>query len=84
MDKESRTTLMRMAYASSVGIGMVLAIFGCLYLGRYLDEQFGTGLRFTMIFLLLGIVAGFRNLYYIIKKYSADEESSVDTDDTKK
>jgi F0F1-type ATP synthase assembly protein I len=37
-----------------------------------------------MIFLLLGIVAGFRNLYYIIKKYSADEESSVDTDDTKK
>jgi len=84
MDKESRTNLMRMAYASSVGIGMVLAIFGCLYLGRYLDEQFGTGLRFTMIFLLLGIVAGFRNLYYIIKKYSADEESSVDTDDTKK
>ncbi|MDY0188156.1 MAG: AtpZ/AtpI family protein [Syntrophus sp. (in: bacteria)] len=84
MDKESRTTLMRMAYASSVGIGMVLAIFGCLYLGRYLDEQFGTGLRFTMIFLLLGIAAGFRNLYYIIKKYSADEESSVDTDDTKK
>ena len=84
MDKESRTTLMRMAYASSVGIGMVLAIFGCLYLGRYLDEQFGTGLRFTMIFLLLGIAAGFRNLYYIIKKYSADEKSSADTDDTKK
>jgi ATP synthase protein I len=73
-----------MAYASSVGIGMVLAIFGCLYLGRYLDEQFGTGLRFTIIFLLLGIAAGFRNLYYIIKKYSADEKSSADTDDTKK
>ncbi|OPY12591.1 MAG: putative F0F1-ATPase [Syntrophus sp. PtaU1.Bin005] len=84
MDKESRETLMRMAYASSVGIGMVLAIFGCLYLGRYLDEQFGTGLRFTIIFLLLGIAAGFRNLYYIIKKYSADEKSSADTDDTKK
>jgi ATP synthase protein I len=67
-----------------VGIGMVLAIFGCLYLGRYLDEQFGTGLRFTIIFLLLGIAAGFRNLYYIIKKYSADEKSSADTDDTKK
>lgn len=83
MDKESRKTLMRVAYASSVGIGMVLAIFGCLYLGRYLDQQFGTGLRFTIIFLLLGIAAGFRNLYYIIKKYSVDEESTTDTGDIK-
>jgi len=57
---------------------MVLAIFGCLYLGRYLDERFGTGLRFTIIFLLLGIAAGFRNLYLLIKKYSADENSDTD------
>jgi ATP synthase protein I len=83
MEKESRKTLMRIAYASSVGIGMVLSIFGCLYLGRYLDQQFGTGLRFTIIFLLLGIAAGFRNLFYVVKKYSADDESAIDTDDIK-
>jgi len=78
MSKQSRITAIRLAYASSVGIGMVLAIFGCLYLGRYLDERFGTGLRFTIIFLLLGIAAGFRNLYLLIKKYSADENSDTD------
>jgi len=83
MSKQSRITAIRLAYASSVGIGMVLAIFGCLYLGRYLDERFGTGLRFTIIFLLLGIAAGFRNLYLLIKKYSADDASAIDTDDIK-
>ncbi|OPY07690.1 MAG: putative F0F1-ATPase [Syntrophus sp. PtaB.Bin001] len=83
MGKESRKSLIRLAYASSAGIGMVLAIFGCLYLGRYLDQYFGTGLRFTIVFLLLGIAAGFRNLYYLIKKYASDEKSDSDTDDIK-
>ncbi len=77
MDKETRKTAIQMAYASSVGIAMVLAIFGGLYLGVYLDRKFGTGYKFTVILLLLGIVVGFRNLYVLIKKISRNEKPVI-------
>lgn len=73
MDKATKKLYLQLAYASSVGIAMVLAIFGCLLLGVYLDREFGTGYKLTIIFLLIGIFAGFRNLFWIAKKYSRDE-----------
>ena len=33
MDKETRKYAMQMAFASSIGIAMILAIFGCLLWG---------------------------------------------------
>ncbi len=69
MGKKPSKVIMQLAYASS------------LFFGRYLDEQFGTGLRYTVIFLLLGIAAGFRNLYKAIKKYSSEENSETDSID---
>lgn len=77
MDKETRRNVIMLAYASSVGIAMVIAIFGCLFLGVYLDREFGTGYKFTVILLLIGIVAGFRNLYVIVKKYGHDEKPVI-------
>jgi len=73
VDKETRKSAIQMAYASSIGIAMVLAIFGCLFLGTWLDGALGTAPYFTLLFLLIGIAAGFRNLYVLIKKYFKDE-----------
>ena len=61
-----------MAYASSLGIALVLAVFGCLFLGLYLDRKLGTGSIFTVLFLAIGIVAGFRNYYVFIKRLASD------------
>ncbi len=66
-----------MAYASSIGIAMVLAIFGCLLLGVYLDRKFDSGNVFTLLFLVIGVSAGFRNLYVLIKKNFPDEEPII-------
>jgi ATP synthase protein I len=77
MDKDTKKTAIQMAYASSVGIAMVIMIFGGLYLGIYLDRKFGTGYKFTVILLLVGIVAGFRNLYVLIKKISRNEKPVI-------
>jgi len=77
MDKELKKSAIQMAYASSIGIAMVLAIFGCLVLGVYLDKKFGSGRVFTFIFLIIGIVAGFRNLYVLIKRYFTDDEPII-------
>jgi len=68
MDKDTKKTAVQMAYASSIGIAMLLFIFGGLYLGVYLDRKFSTGYIFTIFLLLAGIAAGFRNIYVLIKK----------------
>ncbi len=77
MDKETKKSAIQMAYASSIGIAMVLAVFGCLFLGTWLDRKLGTGPYFTLLFLLIGIIAGFRNLYVLIRKYSRDEQPLI-------
>jgi len=77
MDKDTRQTAIQLAYASSVGIAMVFMIFGGLYLGVYLDRKFETGYSFTVLLLSIGIVAGFRNIYVLIKKISWDEKPVI-------
>lgn len=72
MDKETRKSAIQMAYASSIGISMALAIFGCFFLGTWLDRKLGTEPCFTLLFLLIGIAAGFRNIYVLMKRYFKD------------
>ena len=77
MDKDTKKTAIQMAYASSVGIAMVILIFGGLWLGLKLDEAYETGYTFTIIFLMIGIIAGFRNLYVLVKKISRNEKPVI-------
>jgi ATP synthase protein I len=77
MDKDLQKHAMQMAFASSIGIAMVLAIFGCLLLGSYLDRKFDSGHVFTVVFMMIGIAAGFRNIYVLIKKNFTDEEPII-------
>jgi len=74
VDKETKRAAIQMAYASSIGISMVVAIFGCLFLGVWLDRKLGTGPYLTLIFLLMGIVAGFRNMVLLIKRSLKDKQ----------
>ena len=57
-----------LAMAASIGISIVLATVIGLAVGIFLDRLFHTSPWLTMIFLLLGIVAGFRNIYIIAKR----------------
>jgi len=77
MDKDAKKSFVQLAYASSVGIAMVLMVFGGLFLGSYLDRKFGTGYYLTLLFLILGIVAGFRNVYVMIKRNFADDQPVI-------
>jgi ATP synthase protein I len=74
VDKETKRTAIQMAYASSIGISMVVAIFGCLFVGVWLDRKLGTDPYLTLIFLLMGIVAGFRNMVLLIKRSLKDKQ----------
>jgi ATP synthase protein I len=81
--RKRRRLLFEMAYASTLGIGLVISIFGCLYIGILIDRKLGTGNIFTTLFLVLGAFIGFRNFYIFIKKYMKDDNKSGDETDRK-
>jgi ATP synthase protein I len=68
MKRETRRYFRELAFYSSIGISIALAIFIGLFVGIYLDRRFGTSPWFTLIFLVIGIAAGFRNIGLAIKK----------------
>ncbi len=68
MKKETRRTFRELAYYSSLGLSVSLAIFIGLAIGVVLDRKFGTSPWFTLVFLGFGIAAGFRNIALVIKR----------------
>lgn len=75
----ARQNLKIMAIASTMGLSMVLATMMGFGFGYYLDNWvFDTAPWLTFIFLILGIIAGFRNLLIIarmIKRMEDDAKS---------
>jgi ATP synthase protein I len=68
MEKETKRSLRELAYYSSLGLSVSLSIFIGLAVGIYLDRRFETSPWCTLIFLVLGIIAGFRNIAIAIRK----------------
>ncbi len=54
--------------ASSVGIQLVVSTFVGLAIGYGLDRLFGTSPWLTFIFLVIGIISGFRELQTVARK----------------
>jgi ATP synthase protein I len=68
MEKETKRSVRELAYYSSLGLSVSLSIFIGLAVGIYLDRRFETSPWCTLIFLVLGIIAGFRNIAIAIRK----------------
>lgn len=68
MKRETRRTIRELAYYSSLGLSIALAVFIGLAIGVYLDRKFDSSPWLTLIFLGLGIAAGFRNIGLALKK----------------
>ncbi|MGA6924114.1 MAG: AtpZ/AtpI family protein [Desulfosarcina sp.] len=68
MTKETRRRIRELAYYSSLGFSVSLSIFIGLGIGVYLDSRFDTSPWLTLVFLGLGIAAGYRNIGLAIKK----------------
>jgi hypothetical protein len=68
MKKETRTWIRELAFFSSLGFSVSLSIFIGLGIGVYLDRRFGTSPWLMLVFLGLGIAAGYRNIGLAIGK----------------
>ncbi len=68
MKKRTSKSIKELAYYSSLGLSVAISIFIGLFFGVWLDNKFDTSPVLTLIFLGLGIAAGFRNLVMAAKR----------------
>jgi ATP synthase protein I len=67
-ERERANVLAQTIYLGTLGLVMVLPIVAGAYLGLWLDEMMaGYSIRWTLSLLLLGVVIGFFNVYFLVK-----------------
>jgi F0F1-type ATP synthase assembly protein I len=80
MKEEDRKLVRMLGVLSTVGLTLVFATVIGLFIGLKLDQWLGTSPWFSGLFLLLGIFAGFRNLFVYVKKSQNDLENKSKDD----
>ena len=79
MEEEKKRLLKTLGMISTMGISFAVAIAIGVYMGLKLDGWFGTKPWFFFIFLLFGIVAGFRNVYIMANREIKRDDNGKDT-----
>lgn len=67
-----------LALITQLGIQMLAPVFLCIFVGLFLDKHLGTNL--FLVFLVLGFLAGGRNMY-MMARHSMDQEKKEDEKD---
>ena len=73
---KEKPLLKQLLNASTVGIHLVLSTFVGFGMGYFLDRFLGTSPWLTAIFLILGIVAGFRELLRVARRQNGTDKKS--------
>ena len=70
-NRSKRAEIVQMlSLISQLGIMMVVSIFGCFFIGRFIDDKLVTGPIFMLIFLVLGIGGAFMSVYKTVIGYT--------------
>ena len=69
--KYKKSVYTTFALISQLGISMIVPILLCTYVGGWLEEKFS--FPFTIIFIVLGVLAGGRNVYAILANHIKKE-----------
>jgi len=81
MSEERRQLFKTLGFLSSVGISMVASTFIGLAMGYYLDKWLDTSPWLTLVFLLLGIVSGFRNIFILTSRELKRQQNEQENHD---
>ena len=66
-----------LALITQIGVSMIVPIFLCLILGSFLDKIFHTGNILMIVFIILGVCAGFRSVYIMTKDFYKDKDTYI-------
>jgi F0F1-type ATP synthase assembly protein I len=80
VDEKDRKLIRMLGALSTVGLTLVFATVIGLFIGLKLDAWLGTSPWLTAVFLMIGIIAGFRNLFVYVKR----SQKTFDENDDKK
>ena len=65
---------------SQLGITMMVPIFFCGWLGSLVARKTGIDIL-ILLFLVIGIMAGFRSCYHIIRRFTSLKSSTLEDND---
>ncbi len=68
MNEDLKKTIKTLGLLSTIGMAMALSIAIGAAIGYYMDKWLGTKPWLLLVFLGLGIVAAFRNLFILYKR----------------
>lgn len=77
--KYKKSVYTTFAMISQVGISMVVPILLCTYAGVWLEDKFD--FPFTVIMIVLGVLAGVRNVIAMVYKMKQATEEDADEEE---
>lgn len=77
--KYKRSVYRTLSLVSQLGISMIAPILLCTYVGVWLEEK--THLPLALPLMILGILAGGRNVYTLARHANEDSEDKEEMDD---
>lgn len=80
--KYKRSVYQSLALITQFGLSMLTPIFLCAFLGLFIGNKISQPI-IVVPFFILGVLAGFRNVYYLAKKIY-DQPSERDYEDNDK
>ena len=81
--KDHSSVYQTLALVSQFGISMLVPIFLCSFLGKFIDDRLNTSYWFIILF-FVGALAGFRNIYILARKTYEPKEKSDDFESVRK
>ncbi|TYO95832.1 putative F0F1-ATPase subunit (Ca2+/Mg2+ transporter) [Geothermobacter ehrlichii] len=80
MGEDRRQLIRSLGFLSGVGISLVAACMIGLAIGYYLDRWLQTSPWMTLVWLGIGIVAGFRNVFILTQRELRRQKKSENDD----
>lgn len=74
MKKENRKIIKALLLITQLGMNILVTVFLCVWFGRFLDQKLNTQVWF-IVFLILGLLAAYRNAYVMTKAFYAKDKS---------
>ncbi|MBE5961082.1 MAG: hypothetical protein E7256_06790 [Lachnospiraceae bacterium] len=71
--KNKKSIFKGIAMITQIGISIMVPVFLCLFIGKWLDSLFHTSF-ITILFLFLGFAAAFRNVYLMTRTFYANDQ----------
>ncbi len=75
MNRESTKAL---ALFTQIAVSMLVPIFLCFFVGYAIDRVFNINGIFLIIFTIIGVMAGFRSVYVLVKDFYKDKDTYID------